>query len=217
MNQGRYSVPIHPNVGMKTSLIGAEYDLSGTKPIVKIRKYTSPLHESFETFKIDRNNVRGVGFRVDTIEEANIELAEISFGTAAYSFQDVLNTTASSLTMPIYTTVAKNDISGEPIWDNYALNRLNYVMVPLTYGGVGNIFEVAGVSNIKQAKTLIASTPDVTRICSADGAPVFRVRANGRIDTGTVQTSTLVSVSSQTTNSGTNVDGEFVSYNVLLG
>ena len=217
MNQGRYSVPIHPNVGMKTSLIGAEYDLSGTKPIVKIRKYTSPLHESFETFKIDRNNVRGVGFRVDTIEEAKIELAEISFGTTAYSFQDVLNTTASSLTMPSYTTVAKNDISGEPIWDNYALNRLNYVMVPLTYGGVGNIFEVTGVSNIKQAKTLIASTPDVTRICSADGAPVFRVRANGRIDTGTVQTSTLVSVSSQTTNSGTNVDGEFVSYNVLLG
>ena len=90
-------------------------------------------------------------------------------------------------------------------------------MVPLTYSGIGNILEVTGASSIKPVKTLVASTPDITRITSGDGAPIFRVRANGRIDTGTVQTSNLISVTSQTNNSGQTYNNEFVSYNVLLG
>ena len=218
MNEGRYESVITPNIGVKTSLIGAEYDLSGTIPVIKIRKYTSPIHESFETFKIDQNNIRAVGFRALTIHEATIVLSSVAFGTTAYSFQDILNSTASTLTaLPTYTTVVKNDISGETIWDDYASGRLKYVMVPLTYSGIGNILEVTGANSIKPVKTLVASTPDITRITSGDGAPVFRVRANGRIDTGTVQTSNLISITSQTNNSGQTYNNEFVSYNVLLG
>ena len=218
MNEGRYQSVITPNIGVKTSLIGAEYDLSGTIPVIKIRKYTSPIHESFETFKIDQNNIRAVGFRASTIQEATIVLDNIAFGTTAYSFQSILNSTATALSgLPAYTTVVKNDISGEDIWDDYATGRLKYVMVPLTYSGIGNILEVTSASSIKPVKTLVASTPDITRITSGDGAPVFRVRANGRIDTGTVQTSNLISVTSQTKNSGQTYNNEFVSYNVLLG
>jgi len=199
-------------------LIGAEYDLSGTVPVIKIRKYTSPIHESFETFKIDKNQIRAVAFRASTIQEAILELDTANFGTTAYSFQSILNSKATALsTLPTYTTVAKSDISGEAIWDDYDTGRLNYVMVPLTYAGIGNILEVTGASSIKPVKTLVASTPDITRITSADGAPVFRVRANGRVDTGTVQTSNLISVTSQTNNSGQSYNNEFVSYNVLLG
>jgi hypothetical protein len=218
MNEGRYQSVITPNIGVKTSLIGAEYDLSGTIPVIKIRKYTSPIHESFETFKIDQNNIRAVGFRASTIQEATIVLDNIAFGTTAYSFQSILNSTATALSgLPAYTTVVKNDISGEDIWDDYATGRLKYVMVPLTYSGIGNILEVTSASSIKPVKTLVASTPDITRITSGDGAPIFRVRANGRIDTGTVQTSNLISVTSQTNNSGQTYNNEFVSYNVLLG
>ena len=218
MNEGRYQSVITPNIGVKTSLIGAEYDLSGTVPVIKIRKYTSPIHESFETFKIDKNNIRAVGFRASTIKEATVVLSNVSFGTTAYSFQDILNSTADALTaLPAYTDVSASDISGETIWDDYASGRLKYVMVPLTYSGIGNILEVTGANSIKPVKTLVASTPDITRITSADGAPVFRVRANGRVDTGTVQTSNLISITSQTNNSGQTYNNEFVSYNVLLG
>jgi len=218
MNEGRYESVITPNIGVKTSLIGAEYDLSGTIPVIKIRKYTSPIHESFETFKIDQNNIRAVGFRASTIQEATIVLSTVAFGTTAYSFQDILNSTASTLTaLPTYTDVSASDISGETIWDDYATGKLKYVMVPLTYSGIGNILEVTSASSIKPVKTLVASTPDITRITSGDGAPVFRVRANGRIDTSTVQTSNLISVTSQTNNSGQTYNNEFVSYNVLLG
>jgi hypothetical protein len=218
MNEGRYQNVIAPNIGVKTSLIGAEYDLSGVNPVIKIRKYTSPIHESFESFKIDQNNIRAVQFRANTVEEATIELATVTFGSTAYRFQSILNSTATALSaLPAYTTLVKNDISGEDIWDDYATSKLNYVMVPLTYAGIGNILEVTGANSNKPVKTLVASTPDITRITSADGAPVFRVRANGRIDTGTVQTSNLISVTSQTNNSGQTYNNEFVSYNVLLG
>ncbi len=218
INEGRYQSVITPNVGVKTSLIGAEYVLDGDVPVIKVRKYTSPIHESFETFKIDKNQVRAAGFRANKIEESIIPLATATFGSTAYSFQSILNTTANNLSsVPSYTTLQKVTISNEDIWDDYNNNKLNYVMVPLTFAGIGNIFEVTSASNIKPVKTLVSSTPDITRITSADGAPVFRVRANGRIDTGTVQTANLISVDSQTSNSGSSYNKEFVSYNVLLG
>lgn len=218
INEGRYQSVITPNVGVKTSLIGAEYVLDGDVPVIKVRKYTSPIHESFETFKIDKNQVRAAGFRANTIEEAIIPLTTATFGSTAYSFQSILNTTANNLlSVPSYTTLTKVDISNEGIWDDYANNKLNYVMVPLTFAGIGNIFEVTSTNISQPVKTLVSSTPDITRITSADGAPVFRVRANGRIDTGTVQTANLISVDSQTSNSGSSYNKEFVSYNVLLG
>jgi hypothetical protein len=218
INEGRYSSVITPNIGVKTSIIGAEYVLSSDVPVIKVRKYTSPIHESFETFKIDKNQVRAAGFRANTIEEATIPLSTATFGSTAYSFQTILNTTADNLSsIPTYTTLNKTTISDEDIWDDYTNNKLNYVMVPLTFAGIGNIFEVTSASNIKPVKTLVSSTPDITRITSADGAPVFRVRANGRIDTGAIQTANLISVDSQTSNSGSTYNKEFVSYNVLLG
>ncbi len=218
INEGRYQSVITPNVGVKTSLIGAEYVLDGDVPVIKVRKYTSPIHESFETFKIDKNQVRAAGFRANTIEEAIIPLTTATFGSTAYSFQSILNTTANNLfSVPAYAVLNKVDISNENIWDDYANNKLNYVMVPLTFAGIGNIFEVTSTNISQPVKTLVSSTPDITRITSADGAPVFRVRANGRIDTGTVQTANLISVDSQTSNSGSSYNKEFVSYNVLLG
>jgi len=212
-----YSFDMTSFNGVQTSLIGAEYDLSGNDPIIKIRKYTSPVASPFENLGINANNVRAVRFRAETIQEAKIELQPVTFGSTAYQFQDVLNATATALTsLPTYTTIAKATISNETIWDDYDTNRLEYVMVPLSFSGVGNLLEVTQTNDAKEVKTLIVSTPDITRVTSADGAPVFRLRANGRIDTGAVQTARLIAVSSTLASSGTSPSSEFVNYNVLL-
>lgn len=223
MNPGQYSTTITPNVGVRTSIIGAEYDLSGSGsngvPVIKIRKYTSHLHESLDTFKIDKNNVRAVAFKAAKIHEATIQLESAVFGNTVYSFQNVLNDTANNLnTLPNYTELQLIDASNENIWaTDYTTGLMKYVMVPLTFSGVGNILEVTGANTTKPVKTLVASTPDITRVTSADGSPLFRLRANGRVDTGTLQTQTFVSVTKQTNNSGVLLNNEFVSYNVLLG
>ena len=214
-----YSFDMTSFNGVQTSLIGAEYDLSGSDPIIKIRKYTSPIASPFENLGINANNVRAVRFRAETIQEAKIELQPVTFGSTAYQFQDVLNATASALTDLediSYTTIDKVTISNETIWDDYDTNRLEYVMVPLSFSGVGNLLEVTQTNDAKEVKTLIVSTPDITRVTSADGAPVFRLRANGRIDTGAVQTARLIAVSSTLASSGTSPSSEFVNYNVLL-
>jgi len=217
-NDASYNFDMTPYNGVKTSLIGAEYDISGTVPIIKIRKYTSPMSTPFENLGIDANNVRAVRFQADKIEEAKVELASVVFGSTPYNFQTVLNDTANALTtLPTYNVISKVTLSNETIWDNYASSHLEYVLVPLSFSGVGNILEVTQANATYPVKTLIVNTPDVTRIVSADGAPVFRLRANGRIDTGSVTTSLLTTLPSRLSSSDKSPVAEFINYNVLLG
>lgn len=216
-NDASYNFDMTPYNGVKTSLIGAEYDISGTVPIIKIRKYTSPMSTPFENLGIDANNVRAVRFQAEKIEEAKVELASVVFGSTPYNFQTVLNDTANALTLPTYNEISKVTISNETIWDNYTTNHLEYVLVPLSFSGVGNILEVTQANATHPVKTLIVNTPDITRIVSADGAPVFRLRANGRIDTGSVTTSLLTTMPSRLSSSDKSPVAEFINYNVLLG
>ena len=217
-NDSSYNFDMTPYNGVQTSLIGAEYDISGTAPVIKVRKYTSPMSTPFENLGIDANNVRAVRFQAETVEEAKIELASITFGSTPYNFQTVLNTTATNLTsLPTYSEISKVSISNETIWDNYSSSHLEYVLVPLSFAGVGNILEVTQANATHPVKTLIVNTPDITRIVSADGAPVFRLRSNGRIDTGSVSTARLVATQSRLSSSDKSPAAEFINYNVLLG
>ena len=75
--------------------------------------------------------------------------------------------------------------------------------------GLGNILEMVSPNESVPIKSLLIETPDVSRILSGDGAPIFRLRANGHIDAPKISTS-------NTTDAATTTLKEFVAYNALI-
>lgn len=218
MNTGDYSLALEVFNGVKTSLYGAHYDVDGSAPVVVVRKYTGEARKPFDDFSIDAGLTRSVDFKVTSVKERRISLkAPDSLGQTPYQFSSILASTALDISagaVSDWSDVALNDVDNSSNVMNG--DKLEYVLVPLSLPGVGNILEVLSPDETTLSKTLIIHQPDITRVISKDGAPVFRLRNNGRIDTPQLTSHAVNLVASQQ-NKSTTILGEMLSYNVLHG
>ena len=211
VDTGTYTLALPEFNGVKTSLIGGHYTLdASSNPVIELRKYSSLMHAPFNEFSLNEDGFRAVNFVVDKIEEAIITIPEPTFTTETpFNFQTTLSNLASDTSSVTFTEISFNTISGENVVDNASSQALNYVFVSLDEKGRGNLVELLTANSETPVKTLLIETPDVSRILSGDGAPIFRLRANGNIDAPAVATT-------DRTNKSTTMLSEYVAYNKLI-
>jgi hypothetical protein len=211
VDAGTYTLALPEFNGVKTSLIGGHYTLdASSNPQIELRRYTSVAHAPFNQFTLNEDGFRAVNFVVDKVEGATVSIPEPSFTTSTpFNFQTTLSTLASNTSTVTFTELSFNTISGESIVDNAATKALNYVLVGLDETGRGNIVELLTAHSGTPVKSLLIETPDVSKTLSGDGAPIFRLRANGNMNATKINTN-------DRTNNASTILGEFVAYNKLI-
>ena len=211
VDTGSYTMALPEFNGIKTSLIGGHYTLdASSNPVIELRKYTSIVHAPLNEFTLNEDGFKAVNFVVDKVEEASVSIPEPTFTTGTpFNFQTTLSNLASDTSFVTFTEISFNTISGENVVDNASSQALNYVLVGLDEKGRGNLVELMTTHSGTPVKSLLIETPDVSRILSGDGAPIFRLRANGNIDAPKIATT-------DRTTKSTSMLGEYVAYNKLI-
>ena len=210
---GTYTLTLPEFNNITTSIIGAHYVLdSSSNPTIQLRKYSAPVNAPLENFTINKDGFQAVSFKIDKVEQAtlNIPAPDLSDSTP-FNFQTSISDLASSLTTSdiSFVEISFNDIANEDFIHDEASQILDYVLVGMDNYGLGNILEMVSPNESVPIKSLLIETPDVSRILSGDGAPIFRLRANGHIDAPKISTS-------NTTDAATTTLKEFVAYNALI-
>lgn len=213
VTRGTYTLTLPEFNNVTTSIIGGHYILdSSSNPAIQIRKYTAPVNAPLENFTINTDGFQAVAFKVDKVEQATISIPAPEFtNDTPFNFQTTLTSLASSLTDSdiTFTELSFNDIANEEFIHDESSQILDYVLVGMDNVGIGNILELVSPTESVPVKSLLIETPDVSRILSGDGAPIFRLRANGRIDAPKISTANRTDAASTTLT-------EFVAYNALI-
>ena len=223
VDRGAYTITLPIFNGITTSIVGADYTYDASfNPSIKLVKYTSAVRSSFNEFELNLDAFRAIPFVASKIEEATINIPAPTFtDSTPFNFQTDLSNLAQSLSSVSFTEVSFNDVSNNTAFEYLGSARLNYVLGSLDRVGRGNWLELLNPHPAMPVKTLIVETPDVSRILSGDGAPIFRLRANGTMDTTVVRSQptgsgvggrTFVPVNPS---SGYNMVAEYVAYNAL--
>ena len=209
MDSGTYTLQLPLFNSVTTCIYGSHYIVENGIPKIQVRKYSSLPHASFDYFTIADEAFKSVAFKFNKVEEALITIPEPTFSDdTAFNFQTSLANVASNLTNVDWTTLANDSIANETYMLNAADQVLEYSLVSLDRVGRGNMLEILSPNAEKPIKTLLIETPDVSRILSGDGAPSFRLHANGHVEAHKVS-------AYDRTDTASSILNEYVSYSVL--